>query len=100
MLLANVNSSVNLSGTVYYNNSGQPVASAKVFVRELNKSMQADINGRYSIDLSQGDYTLIASTDEISGFPKTVSVDKTKEVDLTIDTMVTRFDDVLIEDSK
>lgn len=100
MLLANVNSSVNLSGTVYYNNSGQPVASAKVFVRELNKSMQADINGRYSIDLSQGDYTLIASTDDVSGYPKTISVDKTKEVDLTIDTMVTKFDDVLIEDTK
>jgi len=70
---------VNLSGTVYYNNSGEPVASAKVFVREINRYMQADINGRYSIDLSQGDYTLIASTDDVSGYPKTISVDKTKE---------------------
>lgn len=99
-LYTNANTSVNLSGTVYYNNSGEPVASAKVFVREINRYMQADINGRYSIDLSQGDYTLIASTDDVSGYPKTISVDKTKEVDLTIDTMVTKFDDVLIEDTK
>lgn len=98
--IANANTSVNLSGTVYYNNSGTPVASARVFVRELNKSLLADINGRYSIDLSQGNYTLIASTDDVSGYPKTISVDKTKQVDLTIDTMVTVFEDVLIEDSK
>lgn len=94
------NTSVNLSGTVYYQNSGKPVAEAQVYVQELNKYVVTDIEGHYSFDLYQGDYTLIASDGDITGFPKTVSIDRTKEVDLAIDTMVTQTDDVIVEDDK
>lgn len=94
------NTSANLSGTVYYKNSGKPVGDAVVHIRELNKTFKADNEGHYSFDLHHGDYTLTASAGDVTGYPTTISIDKTKEVDLTIDTMVTHFDDVIVEDKK
>lgn len=94
------NTSANLSGTVYYQNSGKPVPEAQIYVRELNKYVKTDREGHYSFDLHYGDYTLVASAGDITGFPKTISIDKTKEVDLAIDTMVTQFEDVIVEEKK
>ncbi|TNE34203.1 TonB-dependent receptor [bacterium] len=96
----NANTSANLSGTVYYKYSGKPVSEAKIFVRELQKTINADQDGHYSFNLNRGDYTLIASTGDVSSYPKTISVDKTKKVDLAIDTMITKFDDIIVEEKK
>jgi len=89
-----------ISGTVYNKYSGQPVAEAKILVQELNKTYLADTKGNYSIDITQGNYTLIASTDDVAGLPKTISIDKTKEIDLTIDTLIAKFDDIIVEENK
>ncbi len=94
------NTNTNVSGTVYNKYTGKPVAEAKILVRELNKTYLTDQEGNFSINIIQGDYTLIASTDDVAGLPTTISTDKTKEIDLTIDTLVAEYDDIIVEEDK
>ena len=46
-----------MNGTILDEISGEPIAGAEINI-EGNKSIYTDINGNYSIEVPQGDYTL------------------------------------------
>ncbi|MFN3195345.1 MAG: TonB-dependent receptor domain-containing protein [Chlorobiota bacterium] len=94
------NTLANVSGTVFNRNTGEPISDAKVLVKELNKTYSTDNEGKFSIDIMNGKYTLIASVDDVAGYPTTISTDKTTKVNLTVDTLVTEFDDIIVEEDK
>lgn len=94
------NTLANVSGTVFNRNTGEPISDAKVLVKELNKTYSTDNEGKFSIDIMNGKYTLIASADDVAGYPTTISTDKTTKVNLTVDTLVTEFDDIIVEEDK
>lgn len=48
----------NVSGTVT-DSSGRPLAFASVFVQGQNKGTSTNAEGRYSLSLSPGNYTLV-----------------------------------------
>ncbi|MCB0478333.1 MAG: TonB-dependent receptor [Crocinitomicaceae bacterium] len=47
-----------LSGIVEVKTSAEPVAFANVYIVELQKGAQTDLNGKFSIKLPEGEYTL------------------------------------------
>lgn len=72
----------NVSGTVT-DSSGRPLAFASVFVQGQNKGTSTNAEGRYSLSLSPGNYTLVCQYVGYTRQEKTITV--TAQTELRID---------------
>lgn len=69
-----------IKGTVYDDETQEPLVGASVYLKENLRGTSADLDGRYEFREKQGNYTLTCSYVGYESFEKKISLDK----DLTI----------------
>lgn len=86
-----------LSGTITDADSNEPLYGANVYVQEINSGTVTDFDGKYSLDLADGTYTLSVSYIGYSGttLEVTLSGGQTTTQDFTL-TVGADLDEVLI----
>ncbi len=58
----NKNEKVKITGIITNASDGAPVTQARIFIPEINKNFVTNFSGFYDMELSPGNYTLIASS--------------------------------------
>ncbi len=93
---ANAQGVVKLSGRVT-DSDRQPIVGAIVTIEELpEKGATTDIDGRYSISVREGEYTLMVEYIGYQPFKKSINLQKRRVVDVVIENTATDIDQVVV----
>ena len=89
-----------LTGTVTDASTGEGLLGATIKVKNSNSGTQADINGDYSLDLTDGTYTIEASFVGYNSISKEITINGSAEMDFALSAGVIIGDGLVISASK
>jgi len=69
-----------LSGIVEVKSSAEPIAFANVYISELERGAQTDLNGKFSIKLPAGEYTLKITAVGYQDFTESIKINSDKKI--------------------
>ncbi|WP_119792838.1 TonB-dependent receptor [Flavobacterium anhuiense] len=88
-----------LTGHVY-DDERQPVIGANIFIKELETGVVTDANGKYSIDVPNGSYTVQVSYVGFKNEEKRVSVSDDTKVNFNVDSDSQQLGEVIVMNNK
>ncbi|GAA3780613.1 TonB-dependent receptor [Flavobacterium ginsengiterrae] len=78
----------------------QPVIGANVYIKELEVGAITDINGKYSIEIPNGDYTVSVSYIGFKNHEKKVTVSEDTRINFNIDSDSQELEQVIVTGNK
>lgn len=88
-----------LTGHIF-DDEKQPVIGANVYIKELETGVVTDVNGKYSMEVANGNYTLQVSYVGFKNEEKRVSVSDDTKVNFNIDSDSQQLGEVIVMNSK
>lgn len=78
----------------------QSVIGANVYIKELKTGIITDNNGKFSIELSQGDYTILSSYIGYRNQEKQITIEDDVVINFTMESDSNQLDQVIVTTSK
>jgi outer membrane receptor for ferrienterochelin and colicin len=89
-----------LSGKVETSSTGEPVAFANVYIVELEKGAQSDIDGKFSIELPKGEYTIRISFVGYATYEENIKLHSNKKMKFKVEDSGEVLDEVEVKGEK
>jgi hypothetical protein len=88
-----------LTGQVLDENK-EPVIGANIFIKELEKGITTDADGKFSIELHRGTYTVIVSYVGFKNGEKLITVSEDERINFVMDADSQQLEQVIVKNSK
>ncbi|WP_347052753.1 TonB-dependent receptor [Flavobacterium olei] len=88
-----------LKGQVF-DNEKQPVIGANVFIKELATAAVTDVNGKYALDIPNGNYTVAISYVGLKNQEKNITVSDDVTINFNIDSDSQQLGEVIVMNNK